>query len=48
MLDALGMGGSFIVFAILTLLSEIFFFKFVKDTKGLNHNEVEKLYGKLE
>lgn len=48
MLDSIGMSGSFIVFAILTLISEIFFYFTVKETKGLNHNEVDKLYGKIE
>ncbi|CAD8123010.1 unnamed protein product [Paramecium sonneborni] len=46
MLDGIKMSGSFIVFAILTTLSTIFFYLFVKETKGLNHNEIDKLYGK--
>lgn len=40
------MSGSFIVFLILTLLSTTFFYFFVKETKGLTHKEVNKLYGK--
>lgn len=40
------MAGSFIVFAILSTLATIFFYFFVKETKGLNHKEVDKLYGK--
>ncbi|CAD8205239.1 unnamed protein product [Paramecium octaurelia] len=47
MLDALQIGGVFIVFAILTFLSIIYFYFFVKETKGLSHNEIEKQYGKL-
>ncbi|CAD8123002.1 unnamed protein product [Paramecium sonneborni] len=46
MLDGIKMSGSFIVFAILTILSTIFFYFFVKETKGLNHKEIDKLYGK--
>ncbi|CAK82341.1 unnamed protein product (macronuclear) [Paramecium tetraurelia] len=46
MLDTLAMSGSFIVFLILTLLSTVFFYVFVKETKGLTHKEVNKLYGK--
>jgi hypothetical protein len=40
------MSGSFIVFVIVTILSTIFFFVFVKETKGLSHAEIDKLYGK--
>ncbi|CAD8082450.1 unnamed protein product [Paramecium primaurelia] len=47
MLDAIQISGAFIVFAILTFLSTIFFYFYVKETKGLNHDEIERLYGKL-
>lgn len=40
------MSGAFIVFGILTVLSTIFFYFFVKETKGLNHKEIDRLYGK--
>lgn len=40
------MSGSFIVFLSLTLLSTTFFYFFVKETKGLTHKEVDKIYGK--
>ncbi|CAD8112085.1 unnamed protein product [Paramecium sonneborni] len=46
MLDGLKMSGSFILFGILTILSTIFFYFFVKETKGLNHKEIDRLYGK--
>ncbi|CAK60856.1 unnamed protein product (macronuclear) [Paramecium tetraurelia] len=47
MLDALQISGVFIVFAILTLLSILYFYVYVKETKGLSHTEIEKQYGKL-
>lgn len=46
MLSSLEMSGSFVVFAILTISSILFFYCFVKETKGLNHTEIDKVYGK--
>ena len=46
MLSSLEMSGSFMVFAILTVCSILFFSCFVKETKGLNHIEIDKIYGK--
>lgn len=48
MLSSLEMSGSFVVFAVLTISSILFFYFAVKETKGLNHNEIDKVYGKEE
>ena len=44
--ESLKMSGCFIVFTILTAICFVFFYFFVKETKGLNHAEIDKLYGK--
>jgi hypothetical protein len=44
--ESLEMSGCFIVFTILTALCLVIFYFFVKETKGLNHAEIDKLYGK--
>ncbi|CAD8127262.1 unnamed protein product [Paramecium sonneborni] len=48
MLEGMSMTGSFILFTILTFLCLIFSYFFVKETKGLNHREIDILYGKGE
>lgn len=48
MLEGMKMTGSFILFTILTFLCLVFSYCYVKETKGLNHREIDKLYGKEE
>lgn len=47
MLEGMGVGGSFILFIALTFLSTIYFYFTVKETKGLNHNQIDEVYGKV-
>lgn len=46
MLEGIEMTGSFIVFLVVTILCLIFSYFFVKETKGLNHREIDKIYDK--
>ncbi|XP_075257097.1 proton myo-inositol cotransporter hmit-1.3-like [Convolutriloba macropyga] len=45
LVDAISQAGSFAVYAVLSLISVLFFFKFMPETKGVPLEKIEKLFG---